>query len=323
MPPTNLPDAEKRAGETGAGLEAPKQAAATRRAPTASRLRRYAPWYDYGGRLSPFKLAVFLALFLPALWVMVAFPAGWLGARPTNEAIHQIGLWTIRLIFIALAVTPLRAVLQWQRLILVRRMVGVAAFAYAIAHLTLYTASEAFDLAKVASEIVLRIYLTIGFTAVLGLSALAATSTDGMVRRLGRRWQTLHRLVYLIALLAVIHYWMQSKLEIWEPTIMAGIYLWLMGYRLLARRVAVRGRLPPAWIGALGVAASVLTAGGEALYFWLAYGADPARVVAANWSLALGVRPAAAVLGLGLAVTAAGLLRALTAAPAKRRPGFA
>jgi methionine sulfoxide reductase heme-binding subunit len=298
--------------------------AATRRtSATPSRWRRHAPWYDYGGRLSPFKTAVFVLLFAPALWVMAAFSLGWLGARPTNEAIHQIGLWTLRFIFIALAVTPLRAILQWQRLVLVRRMVGVAAFAYALTHLSLYTASEAFDLVKVASEIVLRIYLTIGFAAVLGLAALAATSTDAMVRRLGRRWQMLHRLVYLIALLAVIHYWMQSKLEIWEPTIMAGIYLWLIGYRLLARRFAVRGRLPLAWVGGLGIAAALLTAGGEALYFWLAYGADPERVVAANWSLALGLRPAAVVLGLGLVVTLAGLLRSAVAAPAKRGPRFA
>jgi sulfoxide reductase heme-binding subunit YedZ len=281
------------------------------------------PWNDYGGHLSPLKMVVFIALFAPALWVMVAFPLGWLGARPTNEAIHQIGLWTIRLIFIALAITPLRAVLQWQRLVLVRRMVGVAAFAYALTHLLLYTASEAFDLAKVASEIVLRIYLTIGFAALLGLSALAATSTDGMVRRLGRRWQALHRVVYLIALLAVIHYWMQSKLEIWEPTIMAGIYLWLMGYRLLARRLAVRGRLPLPWVGVLGMVAAVLTAAGEALYFWLVYGADPGRVIAANWSLVLGLRPAVVVLGLGIVVTLAGLLRPLIGAPANRRPRFA
>jgi len=281
------------------------------------------PWNDYGGRLSPLKLSVFIALFAPALWVMVAFPLGWLGARPTNEAIHQIGLWALRLIFIALAITPLRAVLQWQRLILVRRMVGVAAFAYALAHLLLYTASEAFDLAKVASEIVLRIYLTIGFAALLGLSALAATSTDAMVRRLGRRWQVLHRLVYLIALLAVIHYWMQSKLEIWQPTIMVGIYLWLMGYRLLARRLAVRGRLPLVWVGTLAGFAAVLTAAGEAFYFWLAYGADPGRVIEANWSLALGLRPAVVVLGLGLVVTLAGPLRLLISAPANRRPRFA
>jgi sulfoxide reductase heme-binding subunit YedZ len=281
------------------------------------------PWNDYGGRLSPLKLAVFIALFAPALWVMAAFPLGWLGARPTNEAIHQIGLWTIRLIFIALAITPLRAVLQWQRLILVRRMVGVAAFSYALTHLLLYTASEAFDLAKVASEIVLRIYLTIGFAALLGLSALAATSTDGMVRRLGRRWQTLHRLVYLIALLAVIHYWMQSKLEIWEPTIMAGIYIWLMGYRLLARFIGVRGRVPLPWVTGLAPIAAALTALGEAAYFRLAYGVDPMRVLDANLSLVTGIRPAPIVLALGLAVAAAGALRAYLPLLAKRRPRFA
>src|SRR5437867_10300544 len=102
-----------------------------------------------------------------------------------------------------------------------------------------------------------------------------------MVRRLGRRWQTLHRLVYVIALLAVVHFCMQSKLDLWEPAIMAGIYFWLIGYRLLARRLAVRGRLPLVWVGVLGVAAALATALGETVYFWLAYGADPARVIAA------------------------------------------
>ncbi len=285
------------------------------------------PWQDYSGRTSALKLAVFVALFGPALWTALSFFLGWIEPRPFNAAIHQIGLWTIRLIFIALAVTPLRSILQWPRLILVRRMIGVAAFAYALTHLTLYTASQSFDIARVASEIVLRIYLTIGFAAVLGLSALAATSTDGMIRRLGRRWQLLHRLVYLIALLAVVHFWMQSKLEVWEPTSMAGIYVWLMGYRLLARflprGVVVRGRLPLVWVGALGVAAAVLTAVGEAAYFRIAYGVDPLRVIAANWSLVTGVRPAVVVLGLGLAVTAAGAIRALLALPAKRRPRFA
>jgi sulfoxide reductase heme-binding subunit YedZ len=286
------------------------------------------PWKDYSGRTSALKLVVFAALFGPALWTALSFYLGWLQPQPFTAAIQQIGLWTIRLIFVALAITPLRSIVQWPRLILVRRMIGVAAFAYAAAHLSLYTADQMFDLAKVASEILSRIYLTIGFTALLGLSVLAATSTDGMVRRLGRRWQRLHRLVYLIALLAVIHYWMQSKLEIWEPTIIAGIYGWLMGCRLLARvlavrGLAVRGRLPIAWVGALGVAAAVLTALGEAGYFWVAYGVDPMRVIAANWSLATGVRPAVIVLGLGLGVAAAGAVRGRVTLPAKRRPRFA
>src|SRR4051794_40138137 len=203
------------------------------------------PWKDRNGRTSPLKLVVFAALFVPALWVAVAFASGWLGARPLNEAIHQLGLWTIRLIFLALAVTPLRHILQWSRLLVVRRMIGVAAFAYAIAHLGLYATDQAFDLAKIATEIALRIYLTIGFVAVLGLAALAATSTDGMIRRLGaRRWQRLHRLVYAIALLAVVHYCMQSKLDLWEPTIMAGGFSWLVFFCSVGAPGG--GRPPPA-----------------------------------------------------------------------------
>jgi methionine sulfoxide reductase heme-binding subunit len=282
------------------------------------------PWKDFSGRFSPLKLVVFVALFGPALWTLLAFGLGWLEPRPFNEAIHRIGLWTIRFIFIALAITPLRQILQWPRLLLVRRMVGVAAFAYAFTHLTLYTADQSFDLGKVASEIVLRIYLTIGFTAVLGLSALAVTSTDGMIRRIGpRRWQRLHRLVYVIALLAAVHYWMQSKLEIWEPTIFAGIYIWLMGYRLLARFVGTRGRLPAAWVAALALIAAALTALGEAAYFRLVYGVDPLRVLDANLSLATGIRPAIIVLALGLAVAAAGGVRALMPHLSNRRPRFA
>ena len=96
------------------------------------------PWQDYSGRLSPLKLAVFVALFLPALWTAFAFGMGWLQPRPFTEAIHQVGLWMLRFLFIALAITPLRQIVQWPRLILVRRMIGVAAFAYGLAHITLY-----------------------------------------------------------------------------------------------------------------------------------------------------------------------------------------
>src|SRR5437773_12322645 len=107
----------------------------------------------------------------------------------------------------------------------VRRMIGVGAFCYATAHILLYTTDQMFDLAKVASEIVLRLYLTIGFTALVGLSALAATSTDGMVRRLGpRRWQGLHQVVYGIALLALIHFFPPTKADIWLPTFVAGLF---------------------------------------------------------------------------------------------------
>ena len=278
------------------------------------------PWNDYGGRLSPLKLAVFVALFVPAGWVVFAYGFGLLGARPLNEAIHQIGLWTIRLIFLALAVTPLRQILEWPRLILVRRMLGVAAFAYVLIHFTLFAASQAFDLEKVASEIVSRVYLTIGFTALLGLAALAATSTDGMIRRLGgRRWQLLHRLVYAIAVLAVIHYCFQSKLDLWEPTIMAGLLGWLFGYRLLSWRFGKRGHLALPFIGALSLAAAIGTALGEAFYFRLAFHADPLRVLGADFSLQTGIRPAVVVLAIGLAIAATGAVREIAAPSARQR----
>jgi sulfoxide reductase heme-binding subunit YedZ len=277
------------------------------------------PWYDYGGRFSPFKLAVFVSLFVPAGWVAVAYAFGLLGARPLNAAIHAIGLWTIRLIFLALAVTPLRQVLQWPRLIIVRRMIGVAAFAYVLVHFSLYVTSQAFDLEKVASEIIRRVYLTIGFAALLGLMALAATSTDGMVRRLGgKRWQRLHRLVYLIGVLAVIHNCFQSKLDEWEPTVMAGLLAWLLSYRLLAARLGGRRGLALPWVAGLSVAAAAGTALGEALYFRLAFGAPLLRVLDANLSLATGVRPAAVVLAIGLAVTLAAALRTATLRTAKQ-----
>ena len=182
-----------------------------------------APWLDYGGRFLPLKAGVLVALFLPGVLVAYGYSHDQLGARPLNEAFHQIGNWSLKLIFLSLAVTPARNLLQWPRLILVRRMVGVAAFAYAAAHLGLYVVDRAFDLEKVVVEIALRFYLTIGFSALVILGAMAATSTDAMMRRLGgRRWRRLHQLAYGGALLAVLHFFMQTKASVNEPWVMTG-----------------------------------------------------------------------------------------------------
>jgi sulfoxide reductase heme-binding subunit YedZ len=176
---------------------------------------------------------------------------------------------------------------------------------------------------KIATEIVLRVYLTIGFVALLSLAALAATSADAMISRLGgRRWRRLHQLVYLIGILAIIHYCFQSKLDLWEPTIMAGLLFWLLGYRLLTRLVPVRGRLSTLWIVGLSLAAALVTAIGEAVYFNLAFGVAPIRVLKTDVSLATGMRPAAAVVVVGITLTAAGAIRAMLVRPTKR-PGAA
>jgi sulfoxide reductase heme-binding subunit YedZ len=203
------------------------------------------------------------------VWVLVSYFAGWLAPRPLNEATHQIGLWATRILFVALAVTPLRQVLQWPRLALLRRMIGVATVAYAALHLALYMADQGLQLGKIVREIVLRFYLTIGFLALAALALLAATSTDGMIRRLGgRRWRRLHLLVYPIAALAVVHHFLQSKANVTAPLIMAGLYLWLMGHRLLARADADR-RVPLWALGTLGAVASIGTALAEACYYHL------------------------------------------------------
>jgi methionine sulfoxide reductase heme-binding subunit len=281
--------------------------------------RRALPWYDYSGRVSPLKTAVLASLFVPGLWITVSYALGLLGARPLTEAIHEFGDWTIRLIFIALAVSPARAVLQWPQLLQVRRMIGVAAFAYAFVHLSLYAADQAFNLATVASEIVLRIYLTIGFTALIGLGVLALTSTDGWQRSLGaRRWQKLHRIVYGIGLLAVIHYFLQSKLNEWEPTVMAGIFVWLMGCRAVAWRFG-KGKISVRAMAALSIAAGLLTAFGEAAYFWLAMGAPFGLVVMANLSLETGLRPSWVVLASTGGLTLLGAARLIIKPRAKAR----
>jgi methionine sulfoxide reductase heme-binding subunit len=264
------------------------------------------PWRDNSGRSSPLKLAVFLALFLPGAWTVLSYPLDALGARPLNEAIHQIGLWGFRFLFISLTITPASQVLQSPRLMLVRRMIGIASAVYIAVHFSLYVGDQMFDFVTVASEIVRRIYLTIGFVALVGLAALAATSTDSMVRRLGgRRWSRLHQGVYAVAILATIHYFMQRKLEIYEPTVMAGLLLWLFAYRLVLR-FSARRRLPVWAIFLLAAGAGLLTAGGEALYFRLAMGIDPMLILSADLSLDVGLRPGWVVFAVGLAVHRAG-----------------
>ena len=165
---------------------------------------------------------------------------------------------------------------------------------------------------KVASEIVLRIYLTIGFVALIGLIALAATSTDGMIKRLGgARWNRLHKLVYPIAILGIIHFLMQTKLDISESVMVAGFLFWLLGYRLRHRYVGAVGYVSQI---ALTIIASALTAFAEAAWYGATTGVMWQRVLAANldwdiWSLTF--RPAHWVLIVGLAVTLASFLWSL------------
>lgn len=240
-------------------------------------------------------------------------------ARPIYAAIHLTGDWAIRFLLLSLMITPFRRIWHWPRLVLTRRRIGLAVLAYAALHLTLYALDLNFDLGKLASEIALRVYLAIGFVALLGLVALGATSWDGAVKRMGaQNWSRLHKGAYLIAGLATLHFFMQSKLDVSEPTLMWGLFLWAMGWRWLQTRGERAVSL--VWLVGLAVAAGLATALSEALWYGLATGVDPARVLKANFTVVLGLRPCWQVLIFGLAAAATSLIGARRRGPARARP---
>src|ERR1700680_4646880 len=150
-----------------------------------SMLRKLQIWRDRRGRLPWLRVTALALLLTPLAIALWDADAIMYGARPVNNLIHRAGFWMLMFILVTLAVTRLRRITRFPQLLDVRRMLGVGAFLYGVAHISLYVTDQMFDLAKVASEIAQRIYLIIGFTALLGLATLAATSTDVMGRRLG------------------------------------------------------------------------------------------------------------------------------------------
>ncbi|HYM35186.1 MAG TPA: protein-methionine-sulfoxide reductase heme-binding subunit MsrQ [Steroidobacteraceae bacterium] len=269
-------------------------------------------WRDPANRLSPLRIITLACLIAPFIKALVDADDIIHSARPIDNLIHRAGYWTIIFLLVALAVTPLRRIAQFNQLVDVRRMIGVGAFFYAATHILLFTADQMFDLTKVASEIIFRIYLTIGFVALLGLTALAVTSTDGMVRRLGvKRWQTLHQAVYVIAGLALIHFFQQNKADVWVPTFAAGLFGWLIGYRLLVKWRKSRDE-PPAWmLFALTVTMSALTFICESVGIGIVFKVSPLRVLQTSFDFDFDmIRPGWLVLGAGLCVVVLDLVRA-------------
>lgn len=267
-------------------------------------------WHDKRGRFSPLRAITLVLLVLPLVVVGYYAVTQQLGPRPVNEAVHEIGSWAIRLLFLGLFVTPLRRIARYAPLVDVRRMIGVAAFLYLLLHFVLYIVDQAYDLPKVTAEVVLRYYLTIGFTAWVGMAALAATSNDVMVRRLGGiRWRHLHWWVYPIAILGMIHHFLQSKLQVFEPTWMAGILLWLLLYRVM-HWATPRNSEFPLWVIALSwFVAGALTFLAEAIGFWIGYGVPVLRVLEVDFNFQVGVRPGWYVWGVGALVILIGLIR--------------
>ena len=267
-------------------------------------------WLDRRGHFSPLRIGTLMLLLLPVAKALYGANAILHGARPINDLIHRAGFWALVFLGVTLAVTPLRRIARYGNLIDVRRMLGVGAFCYIATHLTLFVADQKFDFAKAAYEITHRWYLIIGGTAWLGLAVLAATSTDAMVRRLGgMRWRRLHQIIYAVALLALIHYFQQTKADVTVPTFAASLFGWLIVYRAVAWWQGA-GALSTLSLLAMTIVVSLLTFVGEAIGIAIAFHVSPMRVLSVAFDFSAGIRPGWEVLAAGLAVVALDFVRA-------------
>jgi len=184
------------------------------------------------------KPITFLVCLIPAALIVTdAFEiTGRLGANPVEEIQDRLGYWALRFIMITLAVTPLRRLSGWNWLSRFRRMLGLFTFFYAILHfLTWLVLDREMRFSDIVEDITERPFITLGFAAIVLLSALAVTSFTAIRRRMGKRWQALHNGIYVIASLGVWHYWWQVKKDVTEPQIYAAVLILLLAARIILR----------------------------------------------------------------------------------------
>lgn len=258
------------------------------------------------------RLVTLVGLCLPALELAWRWYSDDLGPRPVTTATHATGDWAVIFLMLSLAMTPARALFEWMPLIHIRRRIGVAAACYAGAHFLIYVLDQKWNLIVVATEIAKRFYLTIGFVALLMLVALAVTSTDGWQKRLRLNWKRLHWLIYPAAFIALVHFFIQSKVKIGEPAFTAGLFVWLMLWRVLPIKLRTRFT----GLALLAGGAILATVLFEAAWYGLVNGIDPVRVLMANLDVGfdLALRPAHKVLIASLLVMLLVALRRLALA---------
>jgi len=180
------------------------------------------------------KPLIFIAALVPAGLLIRAGVTGTLGVNPAETLQLETGVWALRFLLLTLAVTPLRRLTGWNRAIQYRRMLGLFAFFYAFAHfLTYLVLDQFFDLGGMVSDVVKRPFITAGMVAFLAMIPLALTSTRGWIRRLGRRWQALHRLIYMSAIAGAVHYLWKVKLAAGPPVYYALAVAVLLGLRIV------------------------------------------------------------------------------------------
>ena len=190
-------------------------------------------------------------LVKPAAWLLGLTPLALLAARgpgvdPIDTVTLHTGFWALTLLMCSLAVTPLRRVTGWNAVIGARKVLGNFAFFYAVLHFVTYLVDQSFSWGFIVADVVKHPWVTVGFAALLILVPLALTSRQAAIRRMGKRWQKLHRLVYVAAGLGVLHFFLLVKKDVREPLVFAGVFAGLMAFRyeLLAGKKRAAPRLP-------------------------------------------------------------------------------
>ncbi len=264
------------------------------------------PWQDRTRKFSVLKAGTFALMFVPAIWLIDQVATGEFGPVPLGGMTYWSGFWATAILLGALAMTPAATIFGWRALIIVRRMIGVTALAYAVAHIVIYFALRFWNFAFIAHEIATRLSLIVATVSTLGLIALGATSVDAAVRRMGAKgWQRLHSAVYVTTALAILHYLLSPGLFP-DQFLLSGAFFWLMTWRVLGRhgRGANAGAL-----ALLALASCLFTAAFEVGCIWAFRGYALGEIFSIYFTPILGIPPPWTILALGLLVSGAAFAR--------------
>jgi methionine sulfoxide reductase heme-binding subunit len=257
------------------------------------------PWQERNHQFSWLKAIALALMFVPAIWLLDQIATERFGPVPLGGMTYWSGLWALAFLMAALAVTPAVTIFRWHRLIAVRRMIGVTALAYTVAHIVIYFALRFWNFASIAHEMLTRISLILATIATIGMIALGAASLDAAVRRMGAQgWQKLHNAIYAISGLAVVHYLLSPDIYP-EQYLMSGIFFWLIGWRVLNRHGLGTNAGP---LALLAVASALFTALLEVGWIWAYQDYEPSEILSIYFTLALGIPPMWKILGLGLLI---------------------
>ncbi len=262
------------------------------------------PWQDRNRKFSVLKACTFALMFLPAIRFTYQFATREYGLLPMalGNMTYWSGVWATVILLAALAVTPALKILRSPALVDVRRMIGVTALVYTFAHIVCYFALRSWSFATIANETLTRVTLIVATLSTIGLIALAATSLDAAIRYLGpRNWQRLHSTNYAITALAILHV-VLARGTYPEQYLLAGLFIWLMAWRVLARYgLGADGRA----LALLALASCLCTAFIEAGFLWARRGYEVPGTLANNFNpamLEVGIPAAWQILGLGLLI---------------------